>query len=117
MLQPVQNRKSAPGRGGGGPLRTWAIVVGVLLLGFTVWLVIAPVMAYRELGPNGRKASCGSVVDPLEPYATHDETCFDALAARRVLTYLSGGAGVLLVGVPTLGRPLLRGYDRLTGRH
>ena len=44
MLQPVQNRKSAPGRGGGGPLRTWAIVVGVVLLGFTVWLVIAPVM-------------------------------------------------------------------------
>jgi hypothetical protein len=100
--------------GGGDLLRPWAIVVGALLLGVTAWVVLAPAHVYRELGPAGRRASCGSVVQPLEPYASHDEVCFDALYARRHVAPVIGVAGALLVLVPTVGRRLKRAWRRRT---
>ena len=103
------------GAAGSDLLRLGAIVVGVVLLAITAWLVLAPAKEYRELGPRGRRASCGSVISPLEPYASHDEVCFDALYARREVANLSGGAGLFLVVVPTLGRRLVRVLARRAG--
>jgi hypothetical protein len=74
------------------------IVVSLMATGL-LWFELRGVDAYRELGPQGRKASCGSVFRPLEPYSHHDEICVDQLQPRRHIVRLIWITGTIALAV------------------
>ncbi len=81
------------------------LVTGVLVLGAAFLLVVVPFSAYRELGPAGRRSSCGSAIRPLSGFE-NDEVCFDVGQARRRLALLLvAGAVPMVVAGALLVRP------------
>src|SRR5439155_1700763 len=68
--------RRSQGAGRGEFARLAAIVLGVALVCVSAWLVLAPA-GKGEPDSYGRQGSCGSVIFPHEPYATHTEVCVD----------------------------------------
>ncbi len=78
------------------PVGAVLLVLALGLSALTLWLAFSPFDAYRELGPSGRRAPCGSAFRPLPGYE-NDEVCFDVAQRRqyRVLAFI-------VIGVPLL---------------
>ncbi len=75
------------------------LVAALGLSGATVWLAFSNFDAYRELGPAGRRAPCGSAFRPLAGYE-NDEVCFDVAQSRQygVLALIGTGVPLLVIG-------------------